>query len=215
MVMALATPRRSGSGRWHNPAAAASVMIELAALLFVLAVVVVPALLKNTVGMRARATPLAQRNLSRATGAVFVLTFLFAAHNTVRLDPLMTMAALVAGAVALLYLLVCAPNSRGTQVDTMELLLWGFGALGCAWLWLGMIFPPFLTPFVRALLAALYSAGCVACAVRVGLMLRTVPPAKLPDPATVGMPMAGPASISAAHGAMSRRGSAARPKFRT
>jgi hypothetical protein len=60
------------------------------------------------------------------------------------------------------------------------------------------------------------AAALVACALRVILIVRPLPGAKLPDPSKVaGMPMAGPASINAAHAALSRRGSAARPKFRT
>lgn len=128
----------------------------------------------------------------------------------------MTEAALVAGGIALLVLVIAAPNSRGTQLDGIEVVVWGFGAVCCAGLRLGMIYPPGLSPFLRALLAALYCAGFAACVVRVFLMLRQVPPATLPDPATVpGMPMAGPASINSAQAAMSRRGGAARPKFRT
>jgi hypothetical protein len=163
-----------------------------------------------------RAIPLPQRSLSRATTATFVLTFLVVAANSVRLDDRMTTAALVAGAVALLYLVVPVPKARGTQLDVIELIVWACVGLGSAWLRLALIYPPFLTPFLRALLAALYCAGFAACVVRVGLMLRPAPSASLPDPATVpGMPMAGPASLGAAAAAMSRRGSAARPKFRT
>jgi hypothetical protein len=162
-----------------------------------------------------RAIPLPQRSLTRATFAAFVLTFLVVAANSVRFDERMTTAALVAGAGALLYLWAGVRNSRGMQLDVIELIVWGCGALGCAWLRLGMIYPPFLTPFLRDLLAAFYCAGCAACTVRVGLMLRPAPSASLPDPATVsGMPMAGPASLGAASAAMSRRGGA-RPKFRT
>jgi hypothetical protein len=159
--------------------------------------------------------PLPQRSLSRATRAAFFLTFLLVTANSVPLDPFMTRAALVAGGVALFLLVVGARNSGGTQVDTAVLVMWGVGAVGCVWLRLAMMYPPSLSPFLRALLAALYSAGCAACLVRVGLLLRPGPSAKLPDPATVGLPMAGPASVAAAQAAMSRRGSAARPTFRT
>jgi hypothetical protein len=172
------------------------------------------ALVQSAIGNRA--IPLPQRSLTRATFAAFVLTFLVVAANSVRLDERMTTAALVAGAGALLYLWAGVRNSRGTQLDVIELIVWGCGALGCAWLRLGLIYPPFLTPFLRDLLAALYCGGFVACTVRVGLMLRPTPSVSLPDPATVaGMPMAGPASIGAASAAMSRRGGATRPKFHT
>jgi hypothetical protein len=172
------------------------------------------ALVQSAIGNRA--IPLPQRSLSRATSAAFVLTFLVVAANSVPLDPRMTMPALIAGGVALLYLVVGARNARGMQLDVIELIVFACIGLFCAWLRLGLIYPPFLTPFLRALLAALYCAGFAASAVRVGLMLRPAPSANLPDPATVpGMPMAGPASLGAAAAAMSRRGSAARPKFRT
>jgi hypothetical protein len=160
--------------------------------------------------------PLPQRSLSRATCSAFVLTFVTVALMTVRLDPLVTKAALALGGVALFLLVVGARNSGGTQVDTAVLVLWGAAAVCFAWLRFAMVHPAGLTAFYRALLAALYCAGCVACLVRVGLLLRPGPSATLPDPATVpGMPMAGPASVAAAQAAMSRRGSAARPKFRT
>jgi hypothetical protein len=61
--------------------------------------------------------------------------------------------------------------------------------------------------------------GCallVAGVVRFALIVWPPAGAKLPDPSTVaGMPMAGPASVKAAHGALSRGRTAARPKFRT
>ena len=56
----------------------------------------------------------------------------------------------------------------------------------------------------------------VAGVLRVALIVWPPPGAKLPDPSTVpGMPMAGPASINAAHAALSRQRPAGRPKFRT
>ena len=62
----------------------------------------------------------------------------------------------------------------------------------------------------------LAAAALVACALRLALIVRPLPGAKLPHPSKVsGMPMAGPASPGAAHAALSRKGSAARPKFRT
>jgi hypothetical protein len=153
-----------------------------------------------------RAIPLPQRSLSRATTATFVLTFLIVAANSVRLDDRMTTAALVAGGVALLYLVVSVPQARVTQLDVIELIVWCCIGLGCAWLRLALIYPPGLRPFLRALLAALYCAGFAACLMRVGLMLKPAPSASLPDPATVpGLPIAGPASPAAAHAALGGR----------
>jgi hypothetical protein len=189
-------------------------MLLIAALLIAGVVSLPFQLAKLAIGNRA--VPLQQRSLTRATVATFVLTFLIVTATSIRLDPAMTEAALGVGAVALLFLVAGVRNSRGMQLDVIEVVIWGFGAVCCAGLRLGMLFPPGLSPFVRALLAALYCAGCAACVVRVWLMLRPVPPVTLPDPATVpGMPMAGPASLGAAQAAMSRRGGAARPKFRT
>lgn len=52
----------------------------------------------------------------------------------------------------------------------------------------------------------LAAAALVACVLRVGLIVRPVPGAKLPDPSKVaGMPMAGPALQKAAHAAINRR----------
>jgi hypothetical protein len=110
------------------------------------------------------------------------------------------------------------------QFDPAEFSVWVGGALVCAVLHFGEILPAALSEFlppgwprlIRALLDHAFLAGMVACATRFLLMLRPAPSASLPDPATVpGMPMAGPASLGAASAAMSRRGAAARPKFRT
>ena len=50
------------------------------------------------------------------------------------------------------------------------------------------------------------ASALIACVLRVGLIVRPVPGAKLPDPSTVpGMPMAGPALQKAAHAAINRR----------
>jgi hypothetical protein len=60
------------------------------------------------------------------------------------------------------------------------------------------------------------AAFLIACILRVALIVRPLPGAHLPHPSKVpDVPKAGPASIAAAHAAMSRKGSAARPKFRT
>ena len=54
-----------------------------------------------------------------------------------------------------------------------------------------------------------------AAALQVGLMLRPVRLKPNDDPARLGHPMAGPASLGAAHFALSRERPANRPKFRT
>jgi hypothetical protein len=58
-------------------------------------------------------------------------------------------------------------------------------------------------------------AALVLCVVRFLLVRPITPRAKLPDPAKLGMPMAGPATLAAAHAALSRQRPASRPKFRT
>jgi len=55
----------------------------------------------------------------------------------------------------------------------------------------------------------------VLVVVRIALLVRRPASASLPDPAKLGMPIAGPASVKSAHAALSRRGSGSRPKFRT
>jgi hypothetical protein len=67
---------------------------------------------------------------------------------------------------------------------------------------------------MSSIVVILAAAMLVLCIVRL-LVLRPPPAAKLPDPATLGMPTAGPASVKSAHAALSRRGSGSRPKFRT
>lgn len=66
------------------------------------------------------------------------------------------------------------------------------------------------------LVTLLAPAALIACLLRVALIVRPLPGAKLPHPSKVAdMPMAGPASLGAAHAAISRRGAGTRPKFRT
>lgn len=49
-------------------------------------------------------------------------------------------------------------------------------------------------------------AGLAACVLRLVLIVRPIPGAKLPDPSKVaGMPMAGPALQNAAHNAINRK----------
>ena len=55
-------------------------------------------------------------------------------------------------------------------------------------------------------LEMLAAGGLVAVALRVALIVRPPPGAKLPDPINVpGMPMAGPALQKAAHAAINRK----------
>lgn len=66
------------------------------------------------------------------------------------------------------------------------------------------------------LVAVIAPAALALFAVRFVLLVWPSGRAKAPPPETVpGMPMAGPASVKAAHAALSRRGKTARPKFRT
>jgi hypothetical protein len=58
-------------------------------------------------------------------------------------------------------------------------------------------------------------AVAVACLVNLVLRLLPGPSAALPHPSKIGLPMSAPASVTAAHAALSRRGAAARPKFHT
>jgi hypothetical protein len=57
-------------------------------------------------------------------------------------------------------------------------------------------------------------AVAVLAVVRIALLVKPLASNKLKTPAQLGMPVAGPASISSAHAAL-RRGAARRPKFRT
>ena len=69
---------------------------------------------------------------------------------------------------------------------------------------------------VHPVLLALCLAAGFACLLRAVLLLLPAPTsASLPHPSKVGLPMAGPATTSAAHAALSRQGAAARPKFHT
>jgi hypothetical protein len=66
------------------------------------------------------------------------------------------------------------------------------------------------------LVAVIAPAALALFAVRFVLLVWPSRRAKLRDPRTVpDMPMAGAASVKAAHRALSRRGKTARPKFRT
>lgn len=66
------------------------------------------------------------------------------------------------------------------------------------------------------ILALVAAAGLVAWILRIALILRPVPGAKLPHPSKIsGMPMASSASTGTAHTALNRNGRARRPQFRT
>lgn len=196
-------------------------MISVAALLGLMPFVAAWLLFRR----QQRGAALPAKNLARATCGGFCLAYVVALSASVRLDPPFDMAALAAGPLALLYLVVGAGGSRGAPFDVMAAILWSAGAFGCGWLFVAVVPALQLTLLVDALPEPAASlvhpvlvAGCiaagVACVVRVVLMLWPVPGPKLPNPAKIpGMPIAGPASASAAHAAMSQSGTA-RPKFK-
>lgn len=68
---------------------------------------------------------------------------------------------------------------------------------------------------MSSIVALVVAAVLVLAVVRLALLVRPAPGSKLPDPGTLGMPIAGPASVKSAHAALLRRGSGSRPKFRT
>ena len=68
---------------------------------------------------------------------------------------------------------------------------------------------------VHPVVATLCIAAGVASLVNLALRLLPGPSASLPHPSKIGLPMSAPASVAAAHAALSRRGSATRPKFHT
>jgi hypothetical protein len=72
-----------------------------------------------------------------------------------------------------------------------------------------------LSAAFHPVIAVLCIAVAVACLVNLVLRLLPGPSASLPHPSKIGLPMSAPASVSAAHAALSRRGAAARPKFHT
>jgi hypothetical protein len=174
-------------------------------------VVVVPFRVTQFV-LRRRYTPLTQRNLTRASGGIFALVLTVLALRFLPRDP--TAEAIMAcfGAVSLLYICIGVTCSRGAPCDPMAVVWWSTGALICA---AALIFMPGSTPADPHVLESLAYAGLAACVLRVWLLLRPVPGAKLPHPSKIpGMPMAGPASLRAAHAALGRRGRGARPKFK-
>jgi hypothetical protein len=66
---------------------------------------------------------------------------------------------------------------------------------------------------VHPVAVTLCVAAGAACVVGLVLRLRPLPGPNLPHPSKIqGLPMAGPASLRAAHAALGRRGRNARPK---
>ena len=161
--------------------------------------------------LRRRMIPMTQRNLTRASGGAFVLTFVAVIASKIQLDQNTALAAGIIGAVALLYIGVGYRGARGAACDAMAVIWWSFGAACSA----ALLLVPGKTQFDHALLQALAFAGIAACVLRVWLLVRPMPGATLPHPSKIpGMPMAGPASLGAAHAALGRRGRGARPKFK-
>jgi hypothetical protein len=161
-----------------------------------------------------RAIPLPQRNLTRATIGAFVVTFCTIVSNSILLnDPRVHVLESVAAVVAAIYVWVGYRGSLGIARDPMAVIWWSCGAACSVTL---LIYAPRTTMTAHVLAQAVACAVVVACALRVWLLLRPVPGVKLPHPSTIpGMPMAGPASVGAAHTALGRGGQSARPKFRT
>ena len=160
-----------------------------------------------------RAIPLPQRNLTRAGVAAFVLTFEIVVWNRLPINHAYYLALWLIAAVAGVYLVSGYRGSRGVVCDPMAVIWWSCGAACSAAL---LIYAPSATPLQRTMLQALAYAGAAACLLRVWLLLRPVAAARLPHPSTIpGMPMAGPASMRAAHAALGRRGQSSRPKFKT
>jgi hypothetical protein len=161
--------------------------------------------------LRRRMIPITQRNLTRASGGAFVLTFVAAIASKIQLDQNTALAACLIGAIAIVYIGVGIRGARGAPCDPMAVIWWSFGAACSA----ALLLVPGKTQFDHTAFQALACAGIAACALRVWLLLRPVPGATLPHPSKIpGMPMAGPASLRAAHAALGRRGRGARPKFK-
>jgi len=165
---------------------------------------------------RRRSLPLPQRNLTRATAAAFVLAAI--GHSAIT-SPILAVpgaawwiagVALVAG----LYLCVGAIGAVGMPADFISVAWWLSLVAASSFAIVAGYSPrdPVFGELVRAIYAGLIVAGLA----RVALTLRPAPSTKLPHPSKVpGMPMAGPATLAAAHAALSRQRSASRPKFRT
>ena len=161
---------------------------------------------------RRRYIPMTQRNLTRASGGIFTLVLTVLTLRWLPHDPTAEAIGACFVAVSLLYIGVGYVKSRGAPCDPMAIVWWSAGALICAAV---LIFMPGATPADPRVLESLAYAGIAACLLRIWLLLRPVPGATLPHPSKIpGMPMAGPASLRAAHAALGRRGRGARPKFK-
>jgi hypothetical protein len=81
---------------------------------------------------RWRMVPLAQRNMTRATVAAFVLALCigFAATGVPFRDPIAASALAGVGGVGLLYLAAGVFGSQGARFDVISVVWWGVGALG-------------------------------------------------------------------------------------
>ena len=161
---------------------------------------------------RRRYIPATQRNLTRASGGIFALVLTVLTLRWLPRDPTAEAIGACFGAVSLLYICIGYVKSRGAPCDPMAVVWWSAGALICA---APLIFMSGATPADPRVLESLAYAGIAACVLRVWLLLRPVPGATLPHPSKIpGMPLAGPASLRAAHAALGRRGRGARPKFK-
>jgi hypothetical protein len=161
--------------------------------------------------LRRRMVPMTQRNLTRASGGAFILTFVAVVASRIQLDQNTALAAGGVGAIAMVYVAVGYRGARGAPCDSMAVIWWSVGAACSA----ALLLMPGKTQFDHTLLQAVACAGIAACLLRVWLLLRPLPGATLPHPSKIpGMPMAGPASLNAAHAALGRRGRGARPKFK-
>lgn len=161
--------------------------------------------------IRRRMIPMTQRNLTRASGGAWVLAFVAGVASRIQLDQNAALAAGLIGTVATVYIGVGCRGARGAPSDPMSIIWWCCGA-ACSG---ALLLVPGKTQFDHALLQALAFASIAACVLRVWLLVRPMPGATLPHPSKIpGMPMAGPASLGAAHAALGRRGRGARPKFK-
>lgn len=168
-----------------------------------------------------RGLPPAKRNLSRAARGGFLLVFVVVGFSGLRsFGPIATNIAVGTGLVAVLLIAVGVNGARRAGPhDPIETFLWAVGALICG---LGFFYG--FVPRVLDLHGAWRAIGdAVICAAGAGALLRFVlmlqqepTGARLPHASQVpGLPMAGSASMGAAHAALGRRGRGARPKFKT
>lgn len=118
-------------------------------------------------------------------------------------------------ALGLLWLGLGTRNARGPR-DVMMAFWAAVVAGGCIWLLWIDAYPTDWGPLAEFLLKGCYLAVLVSSGVRFWLAARGMPAQRLPDPETMpDLPMSGPASRDEAHDAMSGRGRAPPPRFRT